>query len=72
MPIESGDYCQYCTDDEGNLLGFDETFERFVQFALGRSTELDRATAEGNTLTFMGGMPAWREHPGLVAARGDS
>jgi len=63
MTIESGDYCQYCTDDAGSLLGFDETFERFVQFAMGRDAALDRAAAEANTLGFMARMPAWREHP---------
>ena len=46
MTIESGDYCNYCTNDEGGLLGFDETFERFVQFALGRDSSLGRATAQ--------------------------
>jgi hypothetical protein len=65
MTIDSGDYCQYCTDDSGSLRSFDETFERFVQFALGRDAALDRATAEANTLTFMGRMPAWKEHPRL-------
>jgi hypothetical protein len=66
MTIESGDYCNYCTNDEGELLGFDETFERFVQFAVGRDDTLDRKTAEANTLEFMGQMSAWREHPRVV------
>ncbi len=65
MTIDSGDYCQYCTNDSGGLLGFDETLERFVQFAIGRDSTLDRATAEANTRRFMATMPAWREHPRL-------
>lgn len=66
MPIESGDYCQYCTDEDGRLHGFDETLERFIQFARGRDSSLDRTTAEANTLEFMARMPAWRDHPRVV------
>jgi len=68
MTIESGDYCNYCTNDEGSLLSFEETFERFIQFAIGRDSSLDRNTAETNTLAFMRTMPAWKEHP-KVATR---
>ena len=67
MTIESGDYCEYCTDDNGDLLSFDETFERFVQFAMGRDPQLDRATAEANTRAFMSTRPAWSAHPGVIA-----
>lgn len=66
MTIESGDFCNYCTDDSGALLGFDETFERFVQFAMRRDSSLDRSAAESNTFAFMAGMPAWREHPRVL------
>lgn len=68
MTIESGDYCHYCTDDTGELRAFDETFERFVQFAIGRDSSLDRATAEANTRGFMAQMPAWKDHPKLREA----
>lgn len=68
MTIESGDFCNYCTDETGALLGFDETFERFVQFAMRRDSSLDRTTAQSNTLAFMAKMPAWQEHP-RVAGR---
>lgn len=67
MTIDSGDYCQYCTDDNGGLLSFDETFERFIQFAMGRDSSLNRETAEANTRQFMSTMPAWREHPSVLA-----
>lgn len=65
MTIDSGEYCEYCTDEDGDLRGFDETFERFVQFAMGRDATLDRPTAEANTLGFMASMPAWSGHPRL-------
>lgn len=65
MTIESGDYCVYCTDDTGGLLSFEETFERFVQFAMGRDPSLARETAETNTREFMSQRPAWRGHPSL-------
>jgi hypothetical protein len=68
MTIESGTYCQYCTDDDGGLLAFEETFERFVQFALARDDSLDRPTAEANTRAFMATMPAWRDHPAVAQA----
>ncbi len=65
MTIDNGTYCQYCTDENGSLFDFDETFERFVQFAMGRDSALDRSSAESNTLQFMATMPAWQEHPAL-------
>jgi hypothetical protein len=67
MTIDSGEYCEYCTDDSGDLRSFDETFERFVQFAMGRDADLDRATAETKTRGFMSSMPAWQGHPKLVS-----
>ena len=42
MPIESGDFCGHCTDETGALLGFEETFERFVAFAMRQDASLDR------------------------------
>ena len=59
MTIDSGEYCEYCTDDNGNLRSFEEIFERFVQFAMGRDATLDRATAEEQTRGFMEGTEAW-------------
>ena len=66
MPIERGDFCDYCTDETGALLGFDETFERFVRFAMRRDASLARSAAESSTLAFMATMPAWRDHPRVV------
>lgn len=65
MTIENGTYCRYCTDDEGSLFSFAETFERFVQFAMQRDETLSRPEAERHTAAFMRTMPAWRDHPEL-------
>ena len=70
MTIESGDYCEHCTADDGALIGFEECVERFSQWARRREPELDAAAARAKTLDFMASMPAWREHPDLLAARG--
>src|ERR1017187_9781579 len=32
MPIETGVYCQYCSDEKGNLQPFEERFDRMVQW----------------------------------------
>ncbi|MCA8941320.1 MAG: hypothetical protein KDB80_02065 [Planctomycetes bacterium] len=61
MTIDDGQYCQYCVDEHGSLRSFDETFERFIQFAMGRDRTLDRASAESSTLRFMSTMPAWAD-----------
>ncbi|MDH3732029.1 MAG: hypothetical protein OEU54_00785 [Gemmatimonadota bacterium] len=33
---ESGPLCAYCADEQGRLHPFEETFERFIQFARAR------------------------------------
>jgi hypothetical protein len=58
MPIESGSYCQYCADENGNLQPFEERFERMVQWM------------SRQTLAHMAQMPAWRDHPKVKAAAG--
>ena len=68
MPIEDGTYCQYCTDDGGNLQPFEERFERMVQWTLHQGTTATREQAEADTLAYMATMPAWRDHPALKAA----
>jgi hypothetical protein len=67
MPIESGRYCSYCTDTDGNLQGFDERFERMVGWQARRHPEQSRAEVEAATLAYMATMPAWRDHPRVVA-----
>jgi hypothetical protein len=66
MPIESGAYCHYCVDEQGQLQDFDTRFERMVQWALREDVTLTRPQAEANTLKYMARMPAWAKHPRVV------
>jgi hypothetical protein len=67
MPIETGQFCQYCVDENGGLQSFDETVARMSQFMTRQEPGLTQAEAEAKTLAHMAGMPAWRNHPGLKA-----
>jgi hypothetical protein len=73
MPIEDGRYCPHCTDDAGNLQAFDERLTRMVQWST-RHGDPDRSAAQvlRETLEFMQTMPAWRDHPELIARRAQS
>ena len=66
MPIESGHYCQYCTDGHGNLQDFDTRFAAMVDWQQRRSPDASRETIEAETRSYMSGMPAWRNHPKLT------
>lgn len=68
MPIESGPYCEHCTDASGALQPFDERFERMTAWQARRNPAAPRDQIEAETLAYMATMPAWREHP-RVAAR---
>lgn len=68
MPIESGHYCQYCTDTEGNLQDFDTRFAAMVDWQQRRTPDASRETIEAETRTYMSAMPAWRSHPKLASA----
>lgn len=68
MPIESGRYCQYCTDETGALQPFDERFERMVAWQARRSPDRSRAELEAETLAYLATMPAWRDHPRVRAS----
>jgi hypothetical protein len=70
LPIESGPYCPHCTNADGELYSFSETFARMVQFALRERELEDRDEAERVTLEYMRTMPAWSQHPELVARLG--
>ena len=65
MPIESGTYCAYCVDAQGNLQSFEERFERMVQWATSREPSLTREAAEQRTRDYMRTLPAWRDQPKL-------
>ena len=67
MPIESGRYCEHCTDAEGNLQPFEERFARMVDWQARRNPGASRQDLERQTLAYMADMPAWRDHPRVRA-----
>ncbi len=67
MPIESGPYCAHCTDEEGRLQPFEERFERMVSWQARQKPEASRAELEADTLAYLATMPAWRDHPRVLA-----
>jgi hypothetical protein len=67
MPIESGTYCQYCTDATGKLQEFDERLERLTQWTLRQGQAATMTQAEQHALAYMATMPAWKDHPKLAA-----
>ena len=69
MPIESGSLCQYCSAEDGGLIEFNECLERFSQWTRRNDPALDDETVLQQTLEFMSGMPAWKDHPELVKRR---
>ena len=68
MPIETGRYCTYCTDEKGNLQPFDERFERMIAWQARRTPDASRGDLEKATLAFMAKMPAWKDHPRVRGA----
>jgi Putative zinc ribbon domain len=60
---ESG-WCRYCSQPNGDLQEFEERFARMVQWEM-RQSQVDRATAEEKTRTYMKTMPAWKDNPAL-------
>jgi hypothetical protein len=67
MPIESGPYCVHCVTPSGELQPFGERFEKMVGWQLRQKPGLLREQAERDTIAFMARMPAWRDHPEVVA-----
>ena len=57
-------YCVHCSTPEGDLVAFEERFERMVQWER-RKSGLARPQAEVATRAYMRQMPAWRNHPAL-------
>ena len=66
MPIETGRYCGYRTDETGTLQSFDERFERMVGWQTRRQPDAPRHEIERQTLDYMATMPAWRDHPRVI------
>jgi hypothetical protein len=69
MPLETGRYCGYCTDNHGELQAFDERFSRMVAWQERRNPAATREELERQTLDYMATLPAWRDHP-RVTQRG--
>ena len=68
MPLEgeeaqkaSGDYCQYCTDEKGNLKSRDEIAQGMVQFMKGWQPKVSDEEYLRRARAFMSAMPAWAE-----------
>lgn len=72
MPIETGRYCSYCTDEHGELQPFGERFARMTAWEARRSPGADPTEIEERTLAYLATMPAWRDHPELAARRSGS
>jgi hypothetical protein len=69
MPVDAGRYCEHCVDESGRLQDFDTRFARMVSCVMRKDTHLSRPEAERQTIAYMSTMPAWREHPTVVARR---
>lgn len=67
MPIESGRYCEHCTDADGNLQSFAERFAAMTSWQARREPSAERARIEADTIAWMSTMPAWRDHPEVLA-----
>jgi len=70
MPIDQGDYCDLCTDENGRLQSFDERFDRMVSRLETQAPTAPRIQIETETLAYMATMPAWRHHPRVADLRG--
>jgi hypothetical protein len=66
MPIQGGQYCAHCVDENGNLQPFEVRFEKMVAWVLKRTPEMPRVQAEINTRAHMRTLPAWTDHPALA------
>ena len=67
MPIESGRYCGYCTDDSGALHSFEERFARMAAWQARRDPAASKRDIERQVLDYMATMPAWSDHPTVQA-----
>ncbi|MBV9451185.1 MAG: hypothetical protein JO345_35400 [Streptosporangiaceae bacterium] len=65
MPIESGRYCSYCTDESGALQSFEERFARMAAWQERRDPNATKQDIERQVLEYMATMPAWHDHPRL-------
>ncbi|MBN2718556.1 MAG: hypothetical protein JXX14_22115 [Deltaproteobacteria bacterium] len=70
MPVESGPYCQHCTDDTGALQSFEERVSRMGQFMKRQSPGLSDVDARAKSIEYMASMPAWQDHPEIQKRMG--
>ena len=68
MPIDSGQYCQYCTDDAGNLQDFDTRFAAMTSWQQRSDPGASAEKVAADTLAYLATMPAWRDHPRVSGA----
>ncbi len=68
MPIETGRYCEHCTDENGDLQDFETRFAAMVSWQRTSDPDLPIEQVEAQTRAFMATMPAWRDHPQLREA----
>jgi len=61
MPINSGDFCEYCTNPDGTVKSCQEIFEGGVQFYMNK-IENDRQKAEKAVRKNMNSLPYWQEN----------
>ena len=66
MPIETGPYCQYCIDEEGNLQDFETRLTKMMAWAKGQNPEVSDQDLRTQTMAHMKTMPAWKDHPKLA------
>jgi hypothetical protein len=71
MPIESGTYCQHCTDDTGALQSFEERIARMSQFMKHQNPGLTDQDARHQSLSYMATMPAWKNHPRVLGRKAE-
>ena len=64
MPIESGRYCGYCTDDSGALQSFEERFARMAAWQARRDPAASRQDIERQVRAFAPAPGAWFEANG--------
>ena len=69
MTIESGPYCEHCTDEKGSLLAFEECLTRFMLWTRKTEPDISEKEARTKTLAYMSTMPAWIDHPQLKRER---
>jgi uncharacterized glyoxalase superfamily protein PhnB len=64
MPLADAEpgqmYCQYCTDEEGNLKSYEEVFEGTVAGYFMGMQKMQRKPAEAAAKKHLASMPAWK------------